>query len=77
MGAPTIHKTPTKHEISNNAHSYIQSQIDTLKEEIAKTNTYCTEFKDDINKQLERIKVFVKKMKMKFYTKKCFTPKEK
>ena len=51
--SPTIHKTPTKHEISNNALIKIQSQIDILKEEIEKTNTYCTEFKDDINKKLE------------------------
>ena len=28
--SPTIHKTPTKHEISNNALIKIQSQIDIL-----------------------------------------------
>ena len=51
--SPKIHKTPTKHKISDNAFTYTQSQIDILKEEIEKTNTYCTEFKDDINKKLE------------------------
>ena len=34
-----IHKTPPKHEISDNALTHIQSQIDILKEEIEKTNT--------------------------------------
>ena len=48
-----IHKTSTKHEISDNALTHIQSQTDILKEEIKKTNTYGTEFKDDINKKLE------------------------
>ena len=51
--SPTIHKTTTKHEISGNALSHIQSQIDILKEEIEKTNSYCTEFKDEIKKKLE------------------------
>ena len=51
--SPTIHKTPTKHEISYNARTQIQSQIDILKEEIEKRNNYCTEFKDDIKKKLE------------------------
>ena len=40
--SPTIHKTPTKHEISDNALIHIQSAIDILKEEIEKTNTHCT-----------------------------------
>ena len=66
--SPTIHKTPTKHKISDNAVTHIQSQIDLLKEEIEKTNTYCMEFKDDINKKLEH-KAFLKEMKMKFYAK--------
>ena len=48
-----IHKTSTKHEISDNALTHIQSQTDILKEEIKKTNTYGTEFQDDINKKLE------------------------
>ena len=51
--SPTIHKTQTKHKISDNALTHIQSQIDLLKEEIEKTNTYCMEFKVDINKKLE------------------------
>ena len=51
--SPTIHKTLTKHEISDNALIHIQSQTDKLKEEIEKTNTYCKGFKDDINKKLE------------------------
>ena len=51
--SPTIQKTTTKHEISDNALTHIQSQIDILKEEIEKINTYCTEFKDDIKKKLE------------------------
>ena len=51
--SPTIHKTTTKHKISDNALTHIQSQIDILKEEIEKTNTYYTEFKDDIKKKLE------------------------
>ena len=34
--SPTIHKTTTKHEISGNALTHIQSQIDILKEEIEK-----------------------------------------
>ena len=51
--SPTTHKTPIKHELSDNALTHIQSQIDILKGEIEKTNTYCTEFKDDINKKLE------------------------
>ena len=33
--------------------TYIQSQIDILREKTEKRNTYCTEFKDDINKKLE------------------------
>ena len=66
--SPMIHKTPTKLEISDTALSHIQSQIDTLKEEIEKTNTYYTEFKHDINKNLN-IKIFLKEMKMIFYTK--------
>ena len=32
--SPTIQKTPTKHEVSDNALTRIQSQIDILKEEI-------------------------------------------
>ena len=32
----TINKIPTKHEISDNALTYIQSQTDKLKEEIEK-----------------------------------------
>ena len=52
--SPTISKTPTKHKISDNALTYIQSQIDILKEEIEKTNAYCTEFKNDINKKFEQ-----------------------
>ena len=48
-----IHKTPIKHEISDNALTHIQSPIYILKEEIEKTNKYYTEFKDDINKKLE------------------------
>ena len=42
--SPTIRKTPTKHK-SDNAFTHIQSQTDILKEEIEKTNTYCTQFK--------------------------------
>ena len=34
--SPTIHKTLTKHEISDNALIHIQSQTDKLKEEIEK-----------------------------------------
>ena len=34
-----LHKTPLKHEISDNALTHIQSQIDILKQEIEKTNT--------------------------------------
>ena len=49
----TIEMSLAKHEISDNALIDIQSQIDILEEEIEKTNTYCTEFKDDINKKLE------------------------
>ena len=37
--SPKIHKTPPKQEISDNAPTHIQSQIDILKEEIEKTNT--------------------------------------
>ena len=48
--SPTIHKTPIKHKISYNACTQIQSEIDILKEEIEKTNNYCTEFKDDIKR---------------------------
>ena len=51
--SPMIHKTPIKHEISDNALTHIQSPIYILKEEIEKTNKYYTEFKDDINKKLE------------------------
>ena len=51
--SPTIHKTPTKHEISDHAFIHIQSQTDILTEEIEKTNTYCTKFKDYINKKIE------------------------
>ena len=51
--SPTIHKTPTKYEIFDNAFTHIQSQTDILKEEIEKTNTYYMEFKHDINKKLE------------------------
>ena len=51
-GSPTIHKTPTNHEISDNALINIQSQID-IKREIEKTNTYCAEFKEYINTKLE------------------------
>ena len=53
LASRPIHKTSTKHEISDNALIDIQSQIDILEQEIEKTNTYCTEFKDDINKKLE------------------------
>ena len=44
---PTINKNPTKHEISDNAVTYIQNQMDILKEEIEKQNNYCMEFTDD------------------------------
>ena len=37
--SPKIHKTPPKHEISDNALTHIQSQIDILKEEIEQKNT--------------------------------------
>ena len=56
--SPTIRETPTKHEISDNVLTHIQSQVDILKGEIEKTNTYCTEFKDDINKKLEHKGIF-------------------
>ena len=51
--SPMIYKAQTKHKISDNALTLIQSQIGILKEEIEKTNTYCTKFKDNINKKLE------------------------
>ena len=55
--SPTIQKTKTKHEIFDNVLTQIQSQIDILlKEEIEKTNTYCTEFKDDTKRNLNRIR---------------------
>ena len=38
--SPTIHKTPTKHIISDNDLTHIQRQIDILKEEIEKANIY-------------------------------------
>ena len=38
--SPTIHKTLTKHKISDSALTHIQSQIDISKEEIQKTNIY-------------------------------------
>ena len=50
---PTIHKTATKHEISDNALIQVQSQIDIFQEGIENINTYSTEFKDDVNKNLE------------------------
>ena len=34
-----IHKTPSKHKMSDNALTHIQSQRDILKEKIEKTNT--------------------------------------
>ena len=76
--SPTIQKTKTKHEIFNNVLTHIQSQIDILllKEEIEKTNTYCTEFKDDTKRNLN-ITEFVKEMKMKFYAKEQFYLKKK
>ena len=37
--SPKIHKTPPKHEISDNTLTHIQSQIGILKEEIEKRNT--------------------------------------
>ena len=37
--SPKIHKTPPKHEISDNALTHMQSKIDILKEENEKTNT--------------------------------------
>ena len=51
--SPTIHKTPSKQEISDNALTHLQSQKDIWKGEIEKTNTYCNKFKYDINKKLE------------------------
>ena len=66
--SPTVHKTPTKHKISDNAIANIQSRIDIIKEEIEKTNTYCTEFKDVKIIRNLNIKVFLKEMKM-FYSK--------
>ena len=51
---PTIHKTLSKHEISDNVLlTHIQSPIDILKEEIERTNTYQTEFKRNVNKKFE------------------------
>ena len=49
----TIYKTTAKHEISDNALTHIQSQMDILKKEVEKTNIYFTEFIDDIKKKLE------------------------
>ena len=51
--SPTIHKTPTKHEISNNALTHIQSQTDILKKKLRKQTPIVRNFKDDINKKLE------------------------
>ena len=45
--SPAIYKTPTKHEISDNVLTHIQSQIDKSRKQ-----NY-TEFKHDINKKLE------------------------
>ena len=67
-----IYKAQTKHKISDNALTLIQSQIGILKEEIEKTNTYCTKFKDNIKRQA---KAFMKEMKMKFYTKESICTK--
>ena len=75
--SPTIQKTKTKHEIFDNVLTHSQSQIDILlKEEIEKTNTYCTGFKDDTKRNLN-ITEFVKEMKMKFYAKEQFYLKKK
>ena len=38
--SPAINKTPTKHQISDNALTHIESQIDIIKEEIEKTKLY-------------------------------------
>ena len=48
-----IHKAPSKHKMSDNALTHIQSQGDILKEKIEKTNTYYLEFKHNINKKLK------------------------
>lgn len=47
-----------------------------IKRKIEKTNTYCAKFKDTINKKLD-VKVFMREMKTKFYTKEHFTQKRK
>ena len=51
--SPTIRKTQSKQEISDDALTHLQSQKDIWKGEIEKTNTYCNKFKYDINKKLE------------------------
>ena len=48
-----INVTCISYTIFKTVLTYIQSQIDILREKTEKRNTYCTEFKDDINKKLE------------------------
>ena len=56
-GSPLLRKTPTKGEITSNNYSYIQHQIDLLKQELEKNTAKNIEFRRNIEKKLTKSKL--------------------
>ena len=53
-GSPVLRKTPTKEEITSKNYSYIQHQIDLLKQELGKNTAKSLEFQRNIDKTLTK-----------------------
>ena len=57
-GSLVLRKTPTKEEITSNNYSYIQHQIDLLKQELEKNTVMNMEFQRNIEKTLTKAKLY-------------------
>ena len=57
-GSPVLRKTPTEEEITSNNYSYIQHQIDLLKQELEKNTVMNMEFQRNIEKTLTKAKLY-------------------
>ena len=75
--SPVLPKTPTKDHLPSNETTYIQNQIDLLRQELEKNITANNDFKNFINKKLADEKERLKMTQLTFYLKKLECLKRK
>ena len=75
--SPVLPKTPTKDHLPSNETTYIQHQIDLLRQELEKNITANNDFKNFINKKLADEKERLKMTQLTFYLKKLECLKRK